>query len=52
MFLGPIIIKCNKLVIMEAQTLFDSSASTCFYGQGTSAIIQVGSSGKEHINAS
>jgi hypothetical protein len=29
-FLVPIIIKCSKLVMMEAQTFFDSSASTCF----------------------
>ncbi len=29
-FVVPIIIKCNKLVTMEAQTLFDSNASTCF----------------------
>jgi hypothetical protein len=29
-FLVPIIVKCNKLVIMEAQTLFYSSALACF----------------------
>jgi hypothetical protein len=29
-FLVPIIVKCNKLVMMEAQTFLDSSASTCF----------------------
>ncbi len=28
--LVPIIIKCSKLVIMDAQTLIDYGASTCF----------------------
>jgi len=34
LFLNPtprlIIVKCNKLVTIEAQTFFDSNASTCF----------------------
>jgi hypothetical protein len=29
-FLVPIIVKCNKLVTMEAQTFFDFKALTCF----------------------
>jgi hypothetical protein len=29
-FLVPIIVKCNTLATMEAQTLVDFSASTCF----------------------
>jgi hypothetical protein len=29
-FLVPIIVKCSKLVIMEAQTFLDFDASTCF----------------------
>ncbi len=29
-FWVPIIIKCNKLVMMEAQTFFDFGALTCF----------------------
>ncbi len=29
-FLVLIIVKCNKLVMMEAQTLLDSNASTCY----------------------
>jgi hypothetical protein len=29
-FLIPIIIKCNKLVIIEAQTFLDSNTLTCF----------------------
>jgi hypothetical protein len=29
-FLVIIIIKCSKLVMMEAQTFFDFGASTCF----------------------
>ncbi len=29
-FLVPVIIKCNELVTMEAQTLLDCGASTCF----------------------
>jgi hypothetical protein len=29
-FLVPIIVKCNNLVIMEAQALIDFDASTCF----------------------
>jgi hypothetical protein len=44
-----IIVKCNKLVTMEAQSLFDSNALTCFMDK-TNATIQVGSNGKEHIN--
>jgi len=45
-FLVPIIVKCSKLVIMEAQALLDSKQINMFYGQGTSAMIQVGSSEK------
>jgi hypothetical protein len=29
-FLILIIVKCNKLMMMEAQTLLDSNTSTCF----------------------
>ncbi len=29
-FLVPMIVKCSKLVTMEAQTLFDCGTSTCF----------------------
>jgi hypothetical protein len=29
-FLVPIIVKCSKLVTMEAQALLESSALTCF----------------------
>jgi hypothetical protein len=29
-FLVPIILKCSKLVIMQAQTLLDSSALACY----------------------
>jgi hypothetical protein len=29
-FLVPIIVKCNKLVMMEAQAFFYFGASTCF----------------------
>jgi hypothetical protein len=29
-FLILIIVKCNKLVMMEAQIVLDSGASTCF----------------------
>jgi hypothetical protein len=29
-FLVPIIIKCSKLVMMEARTFFDFGTSTCF----------------------
>jgi hypothetical protein len=52
-FLVPIIVKCNKLVTMEAQTLFDFGASTCFMDKElVSVTIQVGFRRKEHTNGS
>jgi hypothetical protein len=49
-FLVPIIIKCNKLVKMEAQTLLDFNTLTCFIDKKLVATIQVCSNEKKHIS--